>query len=156
MTGSGPERLRAELDRLGLVLEVRELSDSTRTAAEAAAALGCSVGEIAKSLVFRTASDRAVVAVMSGSNRLHVDKLAALVEEQLGKADAGFVRSSTGYAIGGVPPFGYSGELATFLDEDLFAYDVVWAAAGSPFAVFAIGPDQLEAATGAPRADLKE
>lgn len=154
---SGPERLRQAIAESGIAAEVRELPTSTRTAQAAADTVGCTVAEIAKSLVFRgSASGRAVLAIMSGANRVAVGKLSALAGEELGKADADFVRGATGYAIGGVPPFGFPSPLLTFLDEDLFQYPKVWAAAGSPFAVFEVTPADLERASAARRADLKE
>jgi prolyl-tRNA editing enzyme YbaK/EbsC (Cys-tRNA(Pro) deacylase) len=154
---SGPDRLRQALAASGIAAEVRELPTSTRTAQAAADTVGCTVAEIAKSLVFRgSASGRAVLAIMSGSNRVDSAKLSALAGETLAKADADFVRSATGYAIGGVPPFGFPRPLLTFLDEDLFQYPKVWAAAGSPFAVFEVTPADLERASAAQRGDLKE
>ena len=99
----GPDRVRAALDAASLECGIRTLPGSTRTAVEAAAAVGCSVGEIAKSLVFR-AGDRAVVAVMGGDNRLDPARLAAAIGEEVSRADASFVRATTGFAIGGVPP----------------------------------------------------
>ena len=101
----GPDRVRAGLEAASLACPIRTLPDSTRTAVEAAAAVGCSVGEIAKSLVFR-AGDRAVVAIMSGDNRLDPATLAAAIGEEVRRADADFVRAATGFAIGGVPPLG--------------------------------------------------
>ncbi len=157
MKTSGPERFRQAAAELGLPVEVLELPAATRTAREAAVALGCSTGEIAKSLVFRgKCSDRPVIAIMSGANRVDLDKLAAAAGEALGKADAGFVRDRTGYAIGGVPPFGYVEKIPAFLDADLLVYETVWAAAGGPFALFETSPTALERASGARRADLKE
>jgi len=149
----GPERVRAALDALALDCEILTLPDSTRTAAEAAAAIGCSVGEIAKSLVFR-AGDRAVVAVLSGDSRLDPARLADALGEKVGRADAGFVRAATGFAIGGVPPLGHAAPAPVFMDRGLFRFDRVWAAAGSPFSVFAIAPALLRRAAGAAIADL--
>ena len=150
----GPERVRAALDAASLACEIRTLPDSTRTAVEAAAAVGCSVGEIAKSLVFR-AGDRPVIAVMSGDNRLDPDKLAAAIGEAVGRADASFVRTATGFAIGGVPPLGHTTAADVFMDADLFRFGEIWAAAGSPFSVFAIAPARLAEASGARVMDLK-
>ena len=150
----GPERVRAALDAASLACEIRTLPGSTRTAVEAAAAVGCSVGEIAKSLVFR-AGDRPVIAVMSGDNRLDPDKLAAAIGEAVGRADANFVRAATGFAIGGVPPLGHATAADMFMDADLFRFDEIWAAAGSPFSVFAITPARLAEASGARIMDLK-
>ena len=150
----GPDRVKAALEALSLDCEVLTLPDSTRTAEEAAEAVGCSVGEIAKSLVFR-AGDRAVVAVMSGDDRLDTARLSAAVGAEVGRADAGFVRAATGFSIGGVPPLGHAGPVALFMDRGLFRFARVWAAAGSPFSVFAIEPARLRDASGATVADLK-
>ena len=150
----GPDRVRAALDGLALDCDILTLPDSTRTAAEAAAAVGCSVGEIAKSLVFR-AGDRAVVAIMSGDNRLAPGKLAEALGEQVGRADADFVRAATGFAIGGVPPLGHATPVPVFMDADLFRFELIWAAAGSPFSVFAIEPARLRDAGGATVSDLR-
>ena len=150
----GPDRVRAALEAASLDCEVVTLPDSTRTAEEAAAAVGCSVGEIAKSLVFR-AGERAVVAIMSGDNRLDTGKLAATLGEEVGRANADFVRAATGFAIGGVPPLGHTAPVPVFMDADLFRFDRIWAAAGSPFSVFAIEPARLRDASGATVMDLK-
>ena len=150
----GPDRVKASLEALALDCEVLDLPDSTRTAAEAAQAIGCTVGEIAKSLVFR-AGDRAVVAILSGDDRLDTAKLTAAVGEEVGRADAKFVRAATGFAIGGVPPLGHASPVALFMDNGLFRFSLVWAAAGSPFSVFAIEPDRLRNAGNAKVADLR-
>ena len=115
---------------------IREFPAGTRTAADAAAAIGCEVGAICKSLVFRV-GDEPLLVIASGANRVDERRLGAV------KADASFVREHTGYAIGGVPPYGHARPLRTILDEDLLAYDTVWAAAGSPTSVFPIAPDEL-------------
>ncbi len=156
MPSSGPQRVQAALDARGLACRVVTLADSTRTSEEAAAAVGCSVAEIAKSMVFRGRdSDRPVLAVMSGVNRVDAAKLRRLLGEKVERPDADFVRARTGYAIGGVPPLGHPEPLPTWIDEDLFAFERVWAAAGSPFSVFEIAPPELLAASGGARADLK-
>ena len=146
----GPDRVKAALEALSLDCEVLTLPDSTRTAEEAARAVGCAVGEIAESLVFR-----AVVAVMSGDDRLDTARLSAAVGAEVGRADAGFVRAATGFAIGGVPPLGHAEPVALFMDRGLFRFVRVWAAAGSPFSVFAIEPARLRDASGARVADLR-
>jgi prolyl-tRNA editing enzyme YbaK/EbsC (Cys-tRNA(Pro) deacylase) len=141
---------------LGPGFEALEFDASTRTAADAAAAIGCTVAQIAKSVVFRaTRSGRAVVVVASGVNRVNECKVAALVGEPIGRADADFVREKTGFAIGGVPPVAHREPAPTFLDEDLQAYDVIWAAAGAPNAVFRLTPDDLQRLTGAEFAAVK-
>ena len=149
----GPDRVKAALDALSLDCEVLTLPGSTRTAEEAAEAVGCTVGEIAKSLVFR-AGDQAVVAVVSGGDRVDAARLSEAVGAEVGRADAGFVRAATGFAIGGVPPLGHAGSVALFMDRGLFRFARVWAAAGSPFSVFAIEPARLRDAAGAMIADL--
>lgn len=127
----------------GLALHVVELPDSTRTAREAAAAIGCTVAQIAKSIVFRAASGRAVLVIACGTNRIDEAAIAARLGEPLEKATPDFVRQSTGYAIGGVPPCGHVQPLHVFIDQDLLELDVVWAAAGTPNAVFALEPAHL-------------
>jgi len=130
------------------------LPSAGRTSAEAAAGLGCSVAEIAKSIIFRRLSDDApVLVIASGSNRVDEAKVAAQVGA-LGKADARFVREKTGYVIGGVCPIGHAVKPVMLLDQDLFRYDSVWAAAGHPHAVFNLTAQQLQAMTGAPVADV--
>ena len=150
----GPDRVRDALDAVSLPCEIRTLPGSTRTAVEAAEAVGCSVAEIAKSLVFR-AGDGAVVAIMSGDNRLDPDRLAAVLGKEVHRADADFVRAATGFAIGGVPPLGHATPVDLCMDADLFRFDRIWAAAGSPYAVFAVEPDRLRNAIGAVVAELK-
>jgi prolyl-tRNA editing enzyme YbaK/EbsC (Cys-tRNA(Pro) deacylase) len=139
----------------GFANEVVQLSQSARTSAEAAAALGCEVAEIAKSLVFRAKrSGRAVLVVASGTNRVDERKLEALLGEPVGRADPDFVRAETGFAIGGIPPIGHARPLATFLDEQLLRLGRIWAAAGHPHAVFPLTPDELVAMTGGRVADV--
>ena len=150
----GPDRVAAALEAAGLQCTIHTLPASTRTAVEAAAAVGSTVAEIAKTLVFR-AGHRAVVAIMSGDNRLDTGKLAAALGEAVGRADADFVRASTGFSIGGVPPLGYAAPVAVFMDADLFRFAEVWAAGGSPFSVFPIEPARLRDASGAKVEDLK-
>ena len=133
-----------------------EFEQPTRTSAEAAAAIGCTVAEIAKSIVFRgTRSGEAIVVVASGSNRVSETKVAALVGEPLARADADFVRAATGYAIGGVAPLGHAGPVKLVLDEDLPRFETVWAAGGTPFSVFPLAPEELQRITGAPWSDVK-
>ncbi|HVZ01236.1 MAG TPA: YbaK/EbsC family protein [Dongiaceae bacterium] len=158
---SSVTRVRQALAELGLEAEIKEFSASTRTSADAAAAIGCSVAQIAKSLVFRTRpSGRAVLVMASGANRVDEAKLAARLGENIGKADAGFVRAETGFAIGGVAPVGHDVgkrgmRLRTLIDRDLLQYDVIWAAAGSPNSVFRLTPDDLVRITQGEVADLK-
>jgi prolyl-tRNA editing enzyme YbaK/EbsC (Cys-tRNA(Pro) deacylase) len=136
------------LSARGLSLTVQELDRPTRSAAEAARALGCRIDQIAKSLVFRAVpSDRFVLVIASGSNRVDETKVAALLGEGLAKADAAFVRTRTGFAIGGVPPIGHADPPETFLDEDLLQWDEIWAAAGTPSSIFRLTPAELVALT---------
>jgi Cys-tRNA(Pro) deacylase len=134
---------------LGLNLTVLEFDLSTRTAEDAAAAVGCTVGQIVKSLVF-TVAGKPVICLVSGSNRLDERKLAAWAgvgRKQVERAEAEGARAATGYAIGGVAPFGYPRPLPVLCDEDLLQYQVIWAAAGTPNAVFETTPQALVAAT---------
>ena len=133
---------------------VRSFPEGTRTAVDAAAAVGCDVGQIVKSLVFRRESGAAVLVVASGSNRVDEAKVARLLGEPIGKADAGFVREQTGFAIGGVPPAGHATRIETVVDEDLLRYEEVWAAAGTPRDVFCTTPRELVAMTGGRVADV--
>ena len=146
---SAAARVQAALSAAGLEAEVREFPASTRTAEEAAAAIGCAVAQIAKSLIFRGAtSGRSVLVVASGANRVAEGKVAALIGEPLEKANAAFVRAMTGYAIGGVPPVGHEVPPVTVIDEELLQLDEIWAAAGTPNAVFALTPTDLATLTG--------
>jgi prolyl-tRNA editing enzyme YbaK/EbsC (Cys-tRNA(Pro) deacylase) len=133
---SGIERVRAALRAAGSEAEVLRLTETARTSADAAAAIGCTVAQIAKSLIFRAASGRPVLVVASGANRIDESKIAAALGERIGRADAAFVRDKTGYAIGGVPPVAHDTRPEVFLDEALAALDPIWAAAGHPHAVF--------------------
>jgi prolyl-tRNA editing enzyme YbaK/EbsC (Cys-tRNA(Pro) deacylase) len=143
------QRVQDALEALGVTCQVVELPASTRSAAEAAQAIGCRVEQIAKSLVFRGLStNRPVLAIVSGANRVDVERLGELVAESIAKADAEYVRQRTGYAIGGVPPVGHVEPLVCLIDEDLFQYDTIWAAAGTPHAVFRLTPMDLQRITG--------
>jgi prolyl-tRNA editing enzyme YbaK/EbsC (Cys-tRNA(Pro) deacylase) len=138
------QKVQRALREIGLELEVIELPGSTRTAAEAAQAVGCEVEQIIKSLVFKAKrSGRPVLVIASGVNRVDEKKIEALIGEPLGKADAEFVRQHTGYAIGGVPPLGHREPILTFIDEDLLTVESLWAAAGTPHAVFKLTPQEL-------------
>lgn len=141
---------------LGLDIEIVTFEQSTRTAEDAAAAIGCEVAQIVKSLVF-TAADQPVIALVSGSNQLDTGKLATLLgigKKKVKRADAEVVKTATGYSIGGVPPFGHASVLPIYIDQDLMRYEVIWAAAGTPNTVFAITPDELLRASGGVTADL--
>jgi prolyl-tRNA editing enzyme YbaK/EbsC (Cys-tRNA(Pro) deacylase) len=146
---SSAERVRQALAALGHAIDVREFDVATRTSADAAAAIGCAEAQIAKSLVFRAGgSNRAVLVIASGANRVDEAKLAAALGEPIGKADAGFVRDKTGFAIGGVAPVGHTEKPITFIDQDLLQYGEIWAAAGTPNSVFRLSPGALVSLTG--------
>ena len=149
------QRVEQALRSHGLDSSIVEFADSTRTAEEAARAIGTEVPRIVKSLVFLAGEDP-VLALVSGSNRVSIDKVAAALEAPVRRADASTVRAHTGYAIGGVPPVGHANPLPVLLDRDLLAYDVVYAAAGTPHAIFPIAPDDLLRITGARPIDLRE
>ena len=150
------QKVQDTLKSLGFSGEVVIFPDSTRTAVEAAQAVGCEVGQIVKSLVFKGKySHTPVLVVASGSNRVNEKRLAELFGEPIEKADANFVRQHTGYAVGGVPPVGHVEKLATFIDEDLMRYTGIWAAAGSPFAVFQLTPADLQRFTGGEVVSIK-
>lgn len=145
-------RFAAAAGALGLDVAVVVHERSTRTAEEAAAACGCAVGQIVKSLVFRGATTgEPVLLLVSGANRVDETAVAAAIGEGLTRPDAKFVREVTGYAIGGIPPLGHARRIATWIDQDLLAYDVVWAAAGTPDTVFCVAPAALARTTGAKR-----
>jgi prolyl-tRNA editing enzyme YbaK/EbsC (Cys-tRNA(Pro) deacylase) len=143
------QRVQDALTARGLDIQVVELTATARSAADAAAAVGCQVGQIAKSLVFRgSSSGQAILVIASGANRVDLAKVEALVGEGLEKADAEFVRAQTGFTIGGIPPLGHDRPLTTVIDEDLLRFETIWAAAGHPNAVFPATPAQLVAMTG--------
>ncbi|GMA49936.1 cys-tRNA(pro)/cys-tRNA(cys) deacylase [Alicyclobacillus contaminans] len=142
------QRVQNILLSMGYTNPVMELPDSTRTAKEAAAAIGCEVAQIAKSIVFRLQrSGRPLLVVASGVNRVNEARIADHVGDALGKADADFVREHTGYVIGGVPPIGHIQPIDTIVDEDLCQFETIWAAAGHPKAVFQLTPSELIAMT---------
>jgi len=143
------QKVQNALQSLGMTLHVVEMPDSTRTAVEAAQAVGCQLGQIVKSLVFKAKrSERPILVVASGANRVNERAIEALIGEPLGKADADFVRQRTGFVIGGVPPVGHTERLETFIDEDLLQFEEIWAAAGTPNAVFRLSPGDLVKMTG--------
>ena len=143
------QKVRDALKELGYEGEVVEHESSTRTAAEAALAAGCEIGQIVKSLVFllepvgTSEGPHVVLVLVSGINRVHEKRLGRQLGGTLAKADADHVRETSGYAIGGVPPVGHKTPLKTYIDEDLLQYPFVWAAAGTPNAVFKIAPQEL-------------
>ncbi len=137
-------RVASALAAKGVRLEIREFPASTRTAADAAAAIGCDIAQIAKSIILRsTLSNRVVLVITSGTNRVDEAKVSQHVGEPLTKADAEFVRNKTGFSIGGVAPVGHLEPPIVLMDADLLQYDSVWAAAGTPNSVFCITPQQM-------------
>jgi prolyl-tRNA editing enzyme YbaK/EbsC (Cys-tRNA(Pro) deacylase) len=155
LTNPGVARVRSVLDRAGLAAEIIELPGAARTAQAAADFLGCSVAQIANSLVFRgQASDRAVLVMSSGAKRVDLERLGASLQEPVGKADAEFVRSRTGFAIGGVPPVAHSDVARIFIEKSLARHAELWAAAGHPHTVFRLTYDELVRITGGTPAEL--
>lgn len=151
-----PSALRVQA-ALGDAFEVLEFDESTRTAAEAAAAIGCTVAQIAKSMIFRAAdSDRPVLVITSGTVRVDVNKVASMLGESIKRASPDFVRENTGFAIGGVPPVAHRVEPIVLIDESLFDLDCLWAAAGTPNAVFRLLPEDLSRLTSGVIADIAE
>jgi len=142
-------RVRMALDATGIGAEIVELPGAARTAKAAAEFLGCTVGQIANSLVFRAeASGAAVLVMSSGAKRVDTARLAAVAGESIGKADADFVREHTGFAIGGVAPVGHTGTLRKYVEKSLAAHAEIWAAAGHPHTVFRLGYADLVRITG--------
>lgn len=150
-------RVQDFLTERGFSFQVRELPGSTRTAQEAADSIGCQVSQIAKSLVFKEKETRRpVLVVASGANRVDLGKIEAATGMKLGRADGKFVKERVGYAIGGIPPAGHNEPMETLLDPDLKKYDTIWAAAGTPFAVFPLKPSDLEPLTMGKWIDMAE
>jgi prolyl-tRNA editing enzyme YbaK/EbsC (Cys-tRNA(Pro) deacylase) len=153
---SASQRVAETARNLGLEIEVREFPEGTRTAQDAANAIGVSVGQIVKSLVF-LADGAPIVCLVSGANRVDTGRLAQAIDAgRIDRADADTVREATGFAIGGVPPFGHATDVAVYCDRDLLVHDVIWSAAGTPTAVFSAEPRALIEASGARVVDLKE
>ena len=137
-------KVQAALKELGFEPNIIELSDSARTAQEAADAIGCSVSQIAKSLIFKgKISQKPILIVASGTNRINEKAVKEHIGEKLEKADADFVLEHTGFAIGGIPPIGHKTPITTLIDEDLMQYEEIWAAAGTPHAIFKLTPKIL-------------
>ena len=148
-------KVQEVLRGMGFNCQVIELPGSTRTAAEAASVVGCKVEQIAKSLVFQgKASGKPIMVIASGGHRVNEKKLRNLVSERVRKADADFVRVHTGFAIGGVPPVGHANPIEMYIDEDLLRHDHIWAAAGTPHAVFKLTPSELTRMTGGKTVDI--
>jgi len=154
MSGGSVERVRAALLAAGHADSVQAFPEGTRSAADAAAAVGCEVAQIAKSIVFR-GGERVVLVIASGANRVDTAKVAAATGLTIKRADGGWVRDVTGFAIGGVAPLGHLSPPVVLVDEDLFAFDRVWAAAGSPMHVFATTPDEVLRISGGQRAEIR-
>jgi prolyl-tRNA editing enzyme YbaK/EbsC (Cys-tRNA(Pro) deacylase) len=149
------KRVARVLAEAGLSAEIQEMPDSTRTAAEAAAAVGCEIDQIAKSIIFRAeAHGTAVLFITAGGNRVDDARASALAGESLGKADAGLIRAQTGFVIGGVAPVGHLNPIRAWFDPRLLEFDTVWAAAGTPRHVFAIAPGELLRLSGAESASF--
>ena len=150
-------RIQAALDQHGVGLSVKEFPASTRTAAEAAATIGCDVTQIAKSLIFKgKSSGMPIMVIASGANRVDEKKIKALLGEAIGKANADFVREKTGFAIGGVPPLAHDVPPKVLIDRHLMDLEEIWAAAGTPFAVFRLEPQTLVTITEGAIADIKK
>jgi len=147
-TIKGTERIQQCLDEWGINFHLLEFPQSTRTAQEAAEAIGCQLGQIAKSIVFKTkSSEKPVLVIASGVNRIDEKKIKHWEGEKVEKADADFTLAHTGYVIGGIPPVGHLQPITTYIDEDLFNYTHIWAAAGTPHSVFQLTPQQLKQIT---------
>lgn len=141
---STKEKFEDFLTSKGYSFEIKEFSSSTHTSAQAALAIGCDISQIAKSIVFKgKKSQKPILVIVSGKNRVNEDKLAKIVGEKIEKAEADFVLETTGFPIGGVPPFGHKQKIETFIDEDLFNFSEIWASAGTENSVFKLTPEQL-------------
>lgn len=148
------QRVADALSQAGISSTIVEYAVPARTSAQAAEVLGCAVAQIAKSLVFRAASGRAVLVIASGANRVDEARVAALIGEPIGKADAAFVREATGFAIGGIPPLAHAKPLTALVDRDLLGHAVVYAAGGTPHAMFPLSPAELLRVSGGTVADV--
>ena len=144
------QRVQDVIAARGFPCQVIEFAESTRTSQEAADRAGCSLGQITKSMIFKgQASGKPILVLTSGSNRVDEGRISAYAGELIGRADPDFVRAVTGFAIGGVPPLGHTQRMEAYLDEDLMQYETVWAAAGTPKAIFELTPAQLQDMSGA-------
>lgn len=144
MLAKSAQKVKETLKSMGFSNQVVEILVSTRTSKEAAEAVGCQVGQIAKSLVFKTKkSKNPIIIITSGSNHVDEEIMSDFIEEEIEMADADFVREVTGFVIGGIPPVGHIRKIRTFIDEDLLEYEEIWAAAGTPNTVFMLTPDEL-------------
>ena len=142
------QKIQDQIRSLGYKYTVIEHSESTRTAQEAADRAGCELGQIVKSLIFKgRESGKPILVLTSGANRVDEKRISGYAGEPIGRADADFVRAVTGFAIGGVPPVGHVQKMETYIDEDFLQYPTVWAAAGTPNAIFELPPDVLQKIT---------
>ncbi|HWR08299.1 YbaK/EbsC family protein, partial [Sporomusa sp.] len=154
--GKSAAKIQEALNKYGLELKVVTMQDSTRTCVEAANTIGCEVGQIVKSMIFRGKTSGApVLIVASGNNRINEKKMKEYLGEAVSRPDANYVQETTGFAIGGIPPIGHVNQLKCFIDSDLFQYSEVWAAAGTPFDVFCLTPEQLATITQGKIIDVK-
>lgn len=143
------QKIQTLLNELGFAYTVVEHAESTRTAQEAADRAGCELGQIVKSLIFKgKETGKPILILASGPNRVNEKRIADYAGEGIGKADAEFVRTVTGFAIGGVPPIGHAQAMETYLDEDFLKYQTIWAAAGTPNAIFELATEDLQKMTG--------
>jgi len=152
----GAQKVQDAIHALGFKNTIIEHTRTTRSAKDAAEAIGCTVGQIAKSLIFRTHdTGRAVLVITSGINRVNETRLGDFLGEALEKADADYVMAQTGFVIGGVPPLGHKNKIITLIDEDLLQYNEIWAAGGTPNAVFQVSPEELLKMTGGQPVSVK-
>ena len=150
------QKVQDQLTSLGFNCQVIEFQESTRTAQEAAERAGCALGQIIKSLIFKgKTTDKPILVLTSGANRVDEKRISEYAGEPIGRADADFVRAATGFAIGGVPPIGHDHKMETYLDEDLLQFTTIWAAAGTPNAIFELTPDALQKMTDGKIAKVK-
>ncbi|MZR13182.1 YbaK/EbsC family protein [Maritimibacter sp. DP07] len=151
------KRVKRAAEEAGLEIEILEMAEGTRTAADAAAAAGCEIDQIVKSIVFRGEDDGQVLLFLTaGGNRVDDRKASAVAGEPLGKADAALIRGQTGFAIGGIAPIGHLNPIRAFIDPRLMEFEVIWAAAGTPRHVFAANPRDIARVSGAQTADFTE
>ena len=149
------KRVRAALEAAGEPVEILEMAEGTRTAADAARAAGCEIDQIVKSIIFKGEADgRVVLFLTAGGNQVDAAKASEVAGEALGKADGKLIRAQTGFAIGGVAPIGHISPIRAFMDPRLMAFDRVWAAAGTPRHVFALPPGEIQRLSGATLADF--
>lgn len=153
---SSARKVQEALNSLGYDFTVIEYAESTRTAQEAAERAGCTLGQITKSMIFKgKTSSKPILVLTSGANRVNEARISEYAGEPIGRADADFVRKTTGFAIGGVPPLGHLQKMETYLDEDLMQYPTIWAAAGTPNAIFELTPAVLQKITGGRVVEVK-